>query len=125
MNRGDLGALKGEIGDLIFEGVFLAQVCSDAGQFTVADSLRAINAKLSRAHPHIFDPTGRPLETPGEVHQQWEQIKAKEQSEAGERRSVLRGPPRSLPSLLRAYEIGTRGAAVGFDWARAGAGVAK
>src|SRR6476659_5979404 len=118
IDRGDADALRGEIGDLIFEGVFLAQVCADAGLFTVADSLRAINAKLIRRHPHIFDPDGRPLETPGEVHQQWEQIKAKEQSDAGERRSVLRGLPKSLPSLLRAYEIGTRVAAVGFDWAK-------
>lgn len=120
IDRRDTGALRGEIGDLIFEGVFLAQICADAGLFTVADSLAAINQKLIRRHPHIFDPGGRPLETPGEVHQQWEQIKAKEQSDAGERRSVLRGLARSLPSLLRAYEIGTRVAAVGFDWAAAG-----
>src|SRR6185369_4737575 len=125
IDRGDVGALRGEIGDLIFEGVFLAQVCSDAGQFTVADSLRAIARKLIRRHPHIFDPNGRPLDTPGEVHQQWEQIKAAEQADAGERRSVLRGLPRSLPSLLRAYEIGTRVAAVGFDWSRAEDVVAK
>jgi MazG family protein len=117
IDRGDTDALRAEIGDLIFEGVFLAQVCADSGLFTVADSLEAISAKLIRRHPHIFDPSGRPLETPGEVHQQWEQIKAKEQSDAGERRSVLRGLARSLPSLLRAYEIGTRVAAVGFDWA--------
>ena len=119
IDRGDTDALRGEIGDLIFEGVFLAQVAADAGRFTVADSLRAINAKLIRRHPHIFDPEGRPLDTPREVHQQWEQIKAKEQADAGERRSVLRGLPRALPSLLRAYEIGTRVAAVGFDWAKA------
>jgi len=119
IDRGDTKALRGEIGDLIFEGVFLAQVCADAGLFTVADSLDAINAKLIRRHPHIFDPGGRPLETPSEVHQQWEQIKAKEQSDAGEQRSVLRGLARSLPSLLRAHEIGTRVAAVGFDWANA------
>jgi MazG family protein len=125
IDRGDHDALRGEIGDLIFEGVFLAQVCADEGRFTVADSLRAITDKLVRRHPHIFDPDGRPLETPGEVHQQWEQIKAKEQADAGERRSVLRGLPRSLPSLLRAYEIGTRVAAVGFDWARTEDVVAK
>lgn len=118
IDRGDTDALRGEIGDLIFEGVFLAQICADAGQFTVADSLQAIAQKLIRRHPHIFDPAGRPLETPGQVHQQWEEIKAREQADAGERRSVLRGLPKSLPSLLRAYEIGTRVAAVGFDWAR-------
>jgi tetrapyrrole methylase family protein/MazG family protein/ATP diphosphatase len=119
IDRGDAAALRGEIGDLIFEGVFLAQVCADAGQFTVTDSLNAINAKLIRRHPHIFDPDGRPLETPSQVHQQWEQIKAQEQAQAGERRSVLRGLAKTLPSLLRAYEIGTRVAAVGFDWAKA------
>jgi tetrapyrrole methylase family protein/MazG family protein/ATP diphosphatase len=118
IDRGDTDALRGEIGDLIFEGVFLAQVCADAGHFTVAESLNAITAKLIRRHPHIFDPDGRALDTPGEVHQQWEQIKAKEQADRGERRSVLRGLPKTLPSLLRAYEIGTRVAAVGFDWSR-------
>jgi MazG family protein len=118
IDRGDADGLRGEIGDLIFEGVFLAQICADEGRFTVADSLRAIAAKLIRRHPHIFDPSGRPLDTAGQVHQQWEQIKAKEQADAGERRSVLRGLAKSLPSLLRAYEIGTRVAAVGFDWNR-------
>jgi len=119
IDRGDAAALRGEIGDLVFEGVFLAQIAADEGRFTIADSLGAITAKLIRRHPHIFDPEGRPLQTPGEVHQQWEQIKAQEQADAGERRSVLRGLAKSLPALLRAYEIGTRAAAVGFDWARA------
>ena len=118
IDRGDTDALRGEIGDLIFEGVFLAQVAADANHFTVADSLEAITTKLIRRHPHIFDPSGKPLDTPGEVHQQWEQIKAKEQSDAGTRRAVLGGVPKALPALLRAYEIGTRVAAVGFDWAK-------
>ena len=56
IDRGDSDALRGEIGDLLFEGVFLAQVAADQGQFTVTDSLRAIAAKLIRRHPHIFDP---------------------------------------------------------------------
>jgi tetrapyrrole methylase family protein/MazG family protein/ATP diphosphatase len=116
IDRHDLNALRGEIGDLIFEGVFLAQVCADEGHFSVADSLAAINAKLIRRHPHIFDPKGRPLATAGQVVQQWEQIKAREQAEAGERRSLLGGLPKALPSLLRAHEIGIRAAAVGFDW---------
>src|SRR5262245_64294675 len=106
IDRGDADALRGEIGDLIFEGVFLAQICADEGRFTVADSLRAIAAKLVRRHPHIFDPEGRPLETPRDVHQQWEQIKANEQADAGERRSVLPGLPKSPPSPLRAHEGG-------------------
>ena len=54
IDRGDHNALEGEIGDLIFEGVFLAQIEADEGRFTVADSLRAISAKLIRRHPHVF-----------------------------------------------------------------------
>jgi len=118
IDRGDLDGLEGEIGDLLFEGVFLAQICADEGAFTVADSLNAITAKLIRRHPHVFDPKGRPLKTAGQVVQQWEQIKAREQTDAGRRRSLLGGLARSLPALLRAHEIGTRVAAVGFDWAR-------
>ncbi|HEY7057525.1 MAG TPA: nucleoside triphosphate pyrophosphohydrolase [Vicinamibacterales bacterium] len=119
IDTGDLPDLRGEIGDLIFEGVFLAQICADAGAFTITDSLEAIVAKLIRRHPHIFDPKGRPLTTPHQVVQQWEQIKAREQTDAGKGRSLLGGLSTTLPSLLRAHEIGTRVAAVGFDWPRA------
>ena len=118
IDRGDHDALRGEIGDLLFEGVFLAQVEADDGHFAVTDSLRAISQKLIRRHPHIFERTASRVRTAGQVVEQWEQIKAREQKDAGERRSLLRGVPQSLPSLLRAHEIGTRVAAVGFDWAR-------
>ncbi|SRR6266542_3317711 len=119
IDRGDHDALLGEIGDLLFEGVFLAQMESDEGRFTVADSLRAISAKLIRRHPHIFGTTVSKVKTPTQVVEQWEQIKAREQKEAGdERRSILRDVPKTMPSLLRAHEIGTRVAAVGFDWAK-------
>ena len=118
IDRGDHDALRGEIGDLLFEGVFLAQVEADAGRFSVADSLRAISEKLVRRHPHVFGTTASRVKTAGQVLEQWEQIKSREQKDAGERRSLLAGVPRSLPSLLRAHEIGTRVAAVGFDWAR-------
>ena len=126
IDRGDHDALRGEIGDLVFEGVFLAQIESDEGRFTVSDSLRAIAEKLVRRHPHIFGTTGSPVRTPTQVVEQWEQIKAREQREAREtRRSILRGVPRAMPSLLRAHEIGTRVAAVGFDWAHTSDVVAK
>src|SRR5512134_2201884 len=117
IDRGDHAALAAEIGDLLFEGVFLAQIEADEGRFDVAESLRAITAKLIRRHPHIFA-TRKGIRTPGQVVEQWEQIKAREQRSAGERRSLLRGLPKAMPSLLRAHEIGTRVAAVGFDWAR-------
>jgi MazG family protein len=116
IDRGDHDALRGEIGDLLFEGVFLAQIEADEGRFTVADSLRAITEKLIRRHPHIFGDNAGGISTPGQVLEQWEQIKAREQRDAGERRSLLRGIPRALPALLRAHEIGSRVGAVGFEW---------
>jgi len=119
IDRGDHAALVGEIGDLLFEGVFLAQIEHDEGRFTVSDSLRAISTKLIRRHPHVFGKDAGGVTTPGQVLEQWEVIKAREQKDAGERRSILRGVPKALPSLLRAHEIGSRVAAVGFDWARA------
>src|SRR5947207_13800002 len=67
IDRGDHDALRGEIGDLLFEGVFLAQIESDERRFTVADSLRAIAEKLIRRHPHIFGTTGAPIRTPTQV----------------------------------------------------------
>jgi MazG family protein len=117
IDRGDHADLRGEIGDFIFEGVFLARIAEDDGLFTVADSLGAICEKLIRRHPHVFGDTAG-VETPTQVLEQWEQIKAREQTDAGQARSVLRGLPKALPALLHAYEIGTRVAAVGFDWAR-------
>jgi MazG family protein len=117
IDRGDHEDLRGEIGDLLFEGVFLAQIEADEGRFTVADSLRAINEKLIRRHPHVFGSKDG-VDTPGAVLQQWEQIKSSEQQSAGRRKAVLGGLPKALPALLGAHEIGTRVAAVGFDWAR-------
>jgi MazG family protein len=120
IDRSDHEALRGEIGDLIFEGVFLARIEEDSGHFTVADSLQRINEKLIRRHPHVFgdaNTEARPkVDTAGKVVEQWEQIKSREQKSAGDRASLLRGVPKSMPALLRAHEIGTRVAAVGFDW---------
>jgi MazG family protein len=113
----DHDALRGEIGDLLFEGVFLAQIEADEGRFTVVDSLNAISEKLIRRHPHVFGTTAG-VDTPGKVVEQWEHIKAREQKEAGKKRALLSGVPKAMPALLRAHEIGTRVAAVGFDWAR-------
>lgn len=124
IERGDTAGLRGEIGDLVFEGVFLAQLCADEGRFDIAASLREVNEKLIRRHPHVFDQSdpvvpeaSAGLETPDEVLAQWEQIKAREREAAGRERSgALDGIPRSLPALLAAHEIGLRAAAVGFDW---------
>ncbi len=127
LDQGDLDALPGELGDVMFQCVFHAQIAAEAGRFDMADALDAIAAKLIRRHPHVFTSSGRPLprgrkgrqglpSTPSAVLTQWEQIKASEQHSAGAKNRLLSGVPRALPSLLRAYEIGTRVAAVGFDW---------
>jgi MazG family protein len=120
LDRGDYDALKSELGDFLFEAVFLAQICDEEGRFSIADSIHAISEKLIRRHPHIFDPDGKVSLTPNQVKAQWEDIKAQERkaarNDAGEPSSV----PRSMPSLLRAYELSTRAAQVGFDWPATG-----
>ena len=117
LDRDDYAALEHELGDFLFEAVFLAQICEEEGRFSIADSLKAIADKLIRRHPHVFDAEGKAKLTPTEVKQQWEEIKAQERRDAGEpEKTVLSGVPRTMPSLLRAYELSTRAAQVGFDW---------
>src|SRR5687767_4722135 len=123
LDRGDHDALEHELGDFLFEAVFLAQICEEEGRFSIADAIQSIADKLVRRHPHIFDETGRASLTPKQVKQQWEEIKAQERKDSkkdgGEaEKTILSGVPRSMPSLLRAYELSTRAAQVGFDWAR-------
>lgn len=122
IDRGDRRALGEEIGDFIFEGVLLAQLCAEDGDFTVTDSLTAIADKLVRRHPHVFGDAER-ARTAEEVLGRWEEAKARERAaEAGRDHApgtILGGVPRSLPALLRAYEMSTRAASVGFDWERA------
>jgi nucleoside triphosphate diphosphatase len=128
IERGDRGALREEIGDLVFEAVFLAQICSEDGDFTVADCLQEIADKLVRRHPHVFGRSGDPgapqsgceppPASPGEVVERWEVLKARERGPGDETQTILSGLPRAMPALLRAYKIGNRVAAVGFDWDR-------
>ncbi len=117
IDRGDHDDLRGEIGDLLFEGVFLAQIEADERRFTVADSLRHVTDKLIRRHLHVFGETAG-IDTPGQVVEQWEQIKSGERQSRGQRKALLAGIARAMPALARANEIGTRVAAVGFDWAK-------
>ncbi|MSO30291.1 MAG: nucleoside triphosphate pyrophosphohydrolase [Acidobacteria bacterium] len=125
IERGDMAAVKEEIGDHIFEGVFLAQVAAEAGLFTVEDSLRAIVEKLLRRHPHVFQEDGRVHDAASKERapsaeaalERWNALKAKEREVSGQPHSMLGSVPKWLPSLLRAHKIGTRVAAVGFEWA--------
>ena len=127
IDRHDHAALREELGDFLFEAVFLAQLEAEAGHFTVADSVKSIADKLVRRHPHVFarQPGEAPLESAGQVRTRWEEIKAQERSGAAGATTLLGGIPSTLPSLLRAYHIGMRAASVGFDWEQAGDVVAK
>ena len=135
IDRGDLDGLCGELGDVLFQCVFHAQIAAEAGRFEIADAVAAITGKLIRRHPHVFAPSGRALtaadrrrqsaRTASAVLEQWEQIKAREQAEAGRQTRVLAGVPQSMPALLRAHEIGARVGAVGFDWPDAAGVMAK
>jgi ATP diphosphatase len=130
IDRGDLAALPGELGDVLLQCVFHAQLGAEDGRFDVRDVVDAIAAKLIRRHPHVFNPDGTPLsaaarrragiDTPAAVREQWQQVKAKEQTSRGAAERVLAGLPSSLPALLRASKIGARVAAVGFDWPTVG-----
>jgi MazG family protein len=125
IERGDMDALREEIGDHIFEGVFLAQVAAEGGLFTVDDSLRTVVDKLLRRHPHVFQENGRVHDAESKERapsaaaalDRWNALKAQERATAGQTHSTLGSVPKSLPALLRAYKIGKRAAGVGFEWA--------
>ncbi len=124
IDRGDRAALCEELGDFLFEAVFLAHICEEEGAFSIDDAVRSIAEKLIRRHPHVFTPEGQPLGRTGitsrEVKERWEAIKVRERNGATEaERTLLNGVPRTMPALLRAYELSTRAATVGFDWVRA------
>jgi MazG family protein len=120
-----MAALQEELGDLLFEIVFLAQIADEAGQFTVGDAAEAAAAKLVRRHPHVFG-TGDRAKSAEEALGRWEEMKREEKDDGGTpRKTTLGGVPRTLPGLLRAYEYGSRAASMGFDWQRAGDVVAK
>lgn len=123
VERRDMDELKGEIGDLMFEGVFLAQLTSETGAFTMTDALNDVRAKLVRRHPHVFAPDAGTagVTTPAAVLTQWDAIKVAERAEKGrERSSRIDGVPDGLPALLRASRISAKAATVGFEWPTAG-----
>ena len=126
LDRQDLDGLREELGDFLYEAVFLAQIAEEAGHFSIADAVEGIARKLVRRHPHVFTPEGQPLAesdaiTTAEVRRRWEDLKADERAAKGRtEESARRGVPASMPALLRAYELTARAAAVGFDWSTPG-----
>lgn len=121
---GSSAALREELGDYLYEAVFLAQISEESGDFSIADAIDAICDKLVRRHPHVFARQhGDDSITSTEVIERWESMKARERAAEGRDpvrpKTTLSGVPKTLPALLRAYEISARAAAVGFDWTRA------
>ena len=125
IERGDMTALREEIGDHIFEGVFLAQLAAEQKLFTVEDSLRTVVEKLLRRHPHVFQDNGRVHDVESKERapsaaaalDRWNALKAQERAGTGQTHTILGSVPKSLPALLRAFKIGKRVAGVGFEWA--------
>lgn len=107
--------LAEELGDFMLQAVFYAQMAAEERLFTIEDSLRSINEKLIRRHPHIFGDTT--ANTAGEVKKRWDEIKAAEKQNRGEStRNLLDSVPRSMPALIEAQQIASKAAATGFDW---------
>ncbi|MGH7551887.1 MAG: nucleoside triphosphate pyrophosphohydrolase [Longimicrobiales bacterium] len=124
IDSGQPANLCEELGDFLFEAVFLARISEEAGDFAIGEAIDAICHKLVRRHPHVFErQTGDPALTSGHVIEKWETLKARERAAAGtpaSTKTTLSGVPKTLPALLRAYEVSFRAAAVGFDWAKPG-----
>ncbi|WP_417463654.1 nucleoside triphosphate pyrophosphohydrolase [Kordiimonas sp.] len=118
IRAGDMASLKDELGDLLFQVVFHAQMAKEAGAFTFADVVQNVSEKMVRRHPHVFgDAT---IEDADAQTSAWEAQKAKERAEKasaeGRIPSVLDGLTVGLPALLRALKLQNRAARVGFDW---------
>lgn len=115
IDEGDPKQIMEELGDLLFQVVFHAQVAAERREFTIGQVLAATADKMVRRHPHVFgDATAS---TAGEVLEQWEELKRKERNAAAAVPiSALDGVPRELPGLLRAQRLQDKAARVGFDW---------
>jgi MazG family protein len=109
----DMYELRGELGDLLLQIVFHAELASETEQFDIKDVIEAISEKLIRRHPHVFGETS--VKDADEVVVRWEEIKSGEKG-FEHRKSVLDGVPNTLPSLSRAMKISKRAAKVGFEW---------
>ena len=113
LDRGDPGALREELGDLLFQIVFLSRIAEEQGSFDLEAVMRGIGDKIVHRHPHVFG-EGR-LDTSAEVLRQWEEIKSGERRRRGGG-SMFASVPPGLPALLKALRISAKAARVGFDW---------
>jgi len=120
IERAAYDELPGELGDLLLQVVYHAQMANEAGHFTLSDVINAISTKMIARHPHVFGDASRD-KTAAQQTRDWEQIKAAERARAGAPGSgmtprVLDGVALGLPALTRAVKLQDRAARVGFDW---------
>ena len=115
IERGDPLKIRDELGDLLFQVVFHAQMAQERGWFDFAQVAGSIHEKLVRRHPHVFG--GKSVAGEAELLKNWEELKARERAEAGGGEvGTLDDVPRGLPALIRAAKLGKRAGRVGFDW---------
>jgi MazG family protein len=119
IDQRDWPNLAEELGDLMLQAVFFAQMASEEGKFRIDDSLDAISEKLIRRHPHIFGDGS--AKTSDDVKRRWDEIKAEEKKDQGKPQlGLLDSVPRKLSALVEAQQISSKAAAVGFDWENPG-----
>ena len=123
IDKQDEGKLREELGDLLLQILFHAQIAAERKAFSVEDVIRLLADKLVRRHPHVFGPKGDGTLTPDQVYSNWEQIKKSERQRTGGPESALDGVPKTLPALLRAFQTQARASRVGFDWPQNSEGV--
>lgn len=114
IDQGDLEHVQEELGDLLLQVVFQAQVAAEQGEFSMADVLDRLAHKLISRHPHVFGAAS--VDTPQQALAQWEALKQRESAAAGRPRSAVDGVPRALPALLRARRVQEKAARARFDW---------
>lgn len=113
IHREDFDELRAELGDLLFQIVFYAQMAAERGHFDFDDVAGDISAKMVRRHPHVFGSDDERAK--GKVDGSWEEIKAQERA-IHDDDSALAGIAKALPALMRAQKLGKRASRVGFDW---------
>ncbi len=111
IDKGNSSEIKEELGDLLFQVVFCAQIACENLEFDIQDVAKTVKEKMTRRHPHVFGKTK--VKDSTEVLSNWELIKKKERSENA---SVLQGIPKHLPALLKAHRTQAKASRVGFDW---------
>jgi tetrapyrrole methylase family protein/MazG family protein len=114
----DIRRLREELGDVLLQVLFHAQIGTEQRTFSIDDVIQSLAEKLIRRHPHVFGTADQKQEAlnADDVKVRWEQIKRNEREEKGQDGSALEGVPKTLPALLRAFQVQARAARVGFDW---------